>query len=133
MTELTPEQQKEVQELHAALRSEFEEREANPSVKSAKKDIEELKEDMLSALSHILKHGANEGLKAKVAMWGYDRLLEENKANTDPIRALIAGMPPPAPLVVEEDDPDAPSEEEAKKYAEVPLDVLEATEPDEDS
>lgn len=121
MAELTPEQQKELNELSAALRSEFAESQASAASKSAKKDIEELKPEMLDALEHILKHSADQSLRARVAMWGYDKLLAEGKAGTDPIRDLIAGMPAPK-VKTDEDEPSAEAEEKA---VDIPLEVME--------
>lgn len=125
MAELTPEQQKEVNDLAAALRSEFADTEASKEATSAKKDLSDLKPEMLKALKRALEHGTVEQM-AKVAMWGYGKLLDEGKAGTDPIRDLIAGMPSP---VTHKDD--EPSAEVEAKAVDVPMHVLEESEPDE--
>ena len=93
--ELTPAQRKEVDALKAALEAEFAEKEASTSPKAAKEDIAGLKEDMLGALSHILNHSTDNSLRAKVAMWGYDKLIEEGKADADPLKKLLENMPAP--------------------------------------
>jgi hypothetical protein len=61
----------------------------------------DLKTDMLDALSHALKHGTTQQ-RITVATWGYNKLLEEGRADTDPIRRLIEGMP--KPVEIEEAD-----------------------------
>ena len=95
MDQLTPEQRKELDELKAALQAEYAQSEASKTSQAAKKDIEELKPDFLASLQHIVNHSTNEGLKAKVAMWGYEILLEQDKAEADPLKRLIEGMPAP--------------------------------------
>jgi CHASE3 domain sensor protein len=82
-----------LKELKDALESEFLDNEAEGSTsKSALSDIEDLKSDFLQALRHTVRHSQSDALKAKVAMWGYDKLLDQGKASVDPIRELIEGM-----------------------------------------
>lgn len=88
----TPENEEQLRELAAALRSEFELHESG-STKDALKDLEELKEDFLKAIKHTVNHSQSEPLKAKVAMWGYDKLLEENKASKDALSELLKAVP----------------------------------------
>jgi len=89
---LNAEESNRLKELKDALQSEFHTNEATSIQKSALNDIEDLKEDFLTALRHTVRHSQNDSLKAKVAMWGYDKLLDQHKASTDPIRELIEGM-----------------------------------------
>jgi hypothetical protein len=81
-----------LKELREALQSEFLDNEAADPQKSALNDIEDLKADFLNALRHTVRHSQSDALKAKVSMWGYDKLLDQGKANADPIRELIEGM-----------------------------------------
>lgn len=89
--DLSPEDSERLRELSAALRSEFTANETEQR-KSALKDLEDLKSDFLEALRHTVKHSSNESLKTKVAMWGYDKLLEIGKADADPLKKFIEGM-----------------------------------------
>lgn len=127
-TELTDEQQKQVNELAAALRAEFAESESNVERKTAKKDLSDLKPEMLKALKRALEHGTVEQ-QAKVAMWGYGKLLDEGKADADPIRALIAGMPTPKPDEPQEDEDGStePSPQAEAKAQDVPVELLMAS------
>lgn len=95
MSELTPEQREELDTLKAALQEEYAASQANKTAQTAKQDLVDLKGDFLEALSYVTKHGT-EANRLKVSMWGYDKLLEEGKADTDPIRKLLEGMPAPA-------------------------------------
>lgn len=92
MDELTPQESAELRKLKEALESEFKLNEEATASKKPLQDIEELKPDFLSALKHIVKFSDSDALRAKVAMWGYDRLLEQGKASNDPIRDLIEGL-----------------------------------------
>lgn len=94
MNELRAEHRKELDELKRALQEEYEQRESCKVTQSAKKDLVDLKPEMLTALKHTLEHGTTEQ-RSKVAMWGYGKLLEEGKADGDPLRLLIEGMPAP--------------------------------------
>jgi hypothetical protein len=127
MSELTPAQQQELHELREALQSEWAESEETRTTKSAKKDIEDLKGDMLDALERTLKHGTLEQ-QSKVAMWGYGKLLDEGKADNDPIRMLIQGMPAPTPVEPTKEDEDADvgvtSPEAIAKATDIPFDRL---------
>ena len=126
MTDLTPEQQQELHELSKALQSEFADNESKNEAQSAKQDLVDLKQDMLKAIKRTLEHGTVEQA-SKVAMWGYGKLLDEGKVGSDPIRALIEGMPQPAATEVESTE--EPSAETIEKAVDIPLDVLESTEP----
>lgn len=92
MTELSPEETDRVREIKQALEAEFLAAEADTPRKTAIKDIEELKGDFLDAIKHVVRHSPKDELRAKVSMWGYDKLLEQGKADVDPIRDLIMGM-----------------------------------------
>lgn len=81
-----------LKELSEALQAEFYDSENIDHKKSALNDIEDLKTDFLTALRHTVRHSQSDALKAKVAMWGYDKLLDQGKASADPIRELIEGM-----------------------------------------
>jgi hypothetical protein len=94
-TPLTPEQQQELAGLRKALEEEFAGTEKEKSAQSARKDLSDLKVDALNAMKHTLAHGQNETNKVNLAKWVYDKLLEEGKADTDPLKQLIAGMPAP--------------------------------------
>lgn len=94
--DLTPEESAKVQEIRAALESEFATNEANTAKQSAIKDITELKQDALASLKHIVKHSQNETLKAKVSMWAYEQILESEAGSNDPLKNLFADMPAPA-------------------------------------
>jgi hypothetical protein len=89
---LTEAQRKELDELKEVLRQEM--TASDDVVKTAKKDLEDLKPNFLAALQHAVDHG-NIDQRSKIAMWGYGKLLEESKADADPIRRLIEGMPAP--------------------------------------
>ena len=94
MPEFTPEQQAEIDSIRSALEAEFARSEDATSRQSAKKDLEDIKPDLLAALSHVVNHGT-EANRAKVAMWGYEKLLDEGKADRDPLKQLLEGMPAP--------------------------------------
>lgn len=89
---LNPEESERLKELRDALESEFHENRANSGIKTPLADIEDLKDDFLGALKHVVNHSDSLALRAKVAMWGYDKLLDQGKANNDPIRDLIDGL-----------------------------------------
>jgi len=91
---LTEAQRKELDELKAALVGEMTDTESSQTAKTAKQDLVDLKQDMLDALGHALKHGTTQQ-RITVATWGYNKLLEEGKADNDPIRRLIENMPAP--------------------------------------
>ena len=96
MTELTPEQEKELHNLSEALRQEFALKEASTHSAQALNDLEDLKPTFLATLKNLAEHAPKDELRAKIAMWGYDKLLDQGKANNDPIRDLIEGMGLPA-------------------------------------
>lgn len=92
---LSDDESARLKELKDALESEFLDNEANTDAgtrKSALQDIEDLRSDFLQAIKHVTRHSQSDALKAKVAMWGYEKLLEQGKASVDPIRELIEGM-----------------------------------------
>ena len=101
---LNDEESNRLRELKEALESEFLDNEATDSKKSALNDIEDLKQDFLAALRHTVRHSQSDALKAKVAMWGYDRLLDQGKATTDPIREIIEGMESARTAVKQKED-----------------------------
>jgi hypothetical protein len=94
MEPLSDAQRKELDELKEVLRQEMTDGEASKTVKSAKKDLEDLKPNFLAALQHAVDHGTT-AQRITVATWGYNKLLEESKADSDPIRRLIENMPAP--------------------------------------
>lgn len=96
--ELNPEESEKLKQLREALEQEFEAHETQTSKerKSALQDLADLKADMLEALRHTLRHSQSESLRSKVAMWGYDRLLEEHKTTADPLADLLANVPTPS-------------------------------------
>ena len=98
MTDITPEQQQKLQELSEALQSEFRLSSTQAVSRDALQDLIDLKSDMLEALRHTLRHSVNESLKAKTAMWGYEKLLEEGRASKDPLAELLAHMPTTEPI-----------------------------------
>lgn len=89
---LNPDESERLKELKEALESEFLKSEKETRQETATKDIEDLKPDFLEALKHVVRHSTSDNLRAKVAMWGYDKLLDQGKANTDPLHDLIHGM-----------------------------------------
>lgn len=90
---LTPEQQAEVQALHAAFRQEFSEGLDESKSKGALNDLDELKPNMLAALKRALDQHDDKRLAANVAMWGYGKLIDQNKATADPLTELLEGAP----------------------------------------
>ena len=95
MSELSPEDSEKLQSLRKALEQEFE---AHSSAevqtrKSALEDIVELKQDFLESLRHVVRHSQSDSLRAKVAMWGYEKLLEQGKATRDPLADLLGELP----------------------------------------
>lgn len=93
--ELSPEDSERIQQLRRALEEEFETKKETSHRKSALQDMEELKGDFLEALRHVTRHSQSESLRAKVAMWGYDKLLEQGKATKDSLEELLDGIPTP--------------------------------------
>lgn len=89
---LNPDESERLKELRDALEGEFRVNEEQTPKKTATRDIEDLKPDFLAALKQVVKHSTNDSLRAKVAMWGYDKLLDQGKASTDPLYDLINGM-----------------------------------------
>ena len=90
--ELTPEDSERVKELRRALEEEFLKGSDPNARKSALQDLEDLKTDFLEGLRHCARHGSDT-LKAKVSMWGYDKLLDQGKASTDTLEKLFESMP----------------------------------------
>jgi hypothetical protein len=105
MSDLTPAQRAELDELRAALEAEFRDDDQPAHAQSARTDLSELKSSALDAMKHTLDHGTNETNKVNLAKWVYEKLLDEGKAETDPLRLLIEGMPAPTP----KEDSEAPS------------------------
>jgi len=91
LQELTPADSERVNQIRIALEQEL--REAPSASRTAVKDIEDLKEDALASLRTIIKHSANESLKAKVSMWTYDTILNTAKTLADePIVEFLKEM-----------------------------------------
>ena len=91
---LSPEDSQRVQEIAASLRSEFHTNRENDVTISRNtiKDIEDLKEDALVALRHTIKHEPNPNLKAKVAMWAIDHLIDAQASKDDPMSEFFREM-----------------------------------------
>lgn len=90
---LSPEEQERIHALHEALLTEFHDTSAKTSSASALEDIEELKTDFLASLKYIVRHADSLALRAKVAMWGYQILIDQGKASRDPLADLLGGIP----------------------------------------
>jgi hypothetical protein len=91
LADLSPEDSERVKQIRLALEQEMSE--APGTSRSTVKEVEELKEDALSALKYILKHTDNNSLKGKVGMWVIDTLIAANKDNADnDLTKLIKGM-----------------------------------------
>jgi len=91
LADLSPEDSERVKQIKLALEQEMSE--APGSSRSTVKEVEELKEDALEALKHILKHSDSYALKGKVGMWVIDTLIDANKDSADnDLTALIKGM-----------------------------------------
>lgn len=89
LDDLTPEQQKELQELHDAFRQEFEEGRERAGAKAAITDLEDLKEDALDAIKAAINQRQNVKLASDVARWTYDKLIDQGKATVDPLSKMI--------------------------------------------
>jgi len=90
--ELTPEESAKVQALRKALEEEFETNQNKPNASIT--DVTDLKPDALEALKYILRHGSKDDLRARIAMWVYDRTIDhEDKASTDKLLDLLSEMP----------------------------------------
>jgi hypothetical protein len=91
LDDLTPEQQAEVERIREAFRGEFEESRTKSPGSGAITDLEELKTNMLAALKRALDQHDDKKLAASVAMWGYGKLIDQNKATADPLTDLLEG------------------------------------------
>lgn len=87
--DLSPEQQKELQELHEAFRQEFEEGRERAGSKAAITDLEDLKEDALNAIKAAINQRDNKKLASDVARWAYDKLIDQGKATVDPLTEMV--------------------------------------------
>jgi len=96
MDDLSPQDSERLRELRAALEQEFAAHDSGDHRKTALQDIEDLKGDFLESLKHVVNHADSLALRAKVAMWGYDKLLEQGKATSDPLESLFDKLPAPA-------------------------------------
>jgi hypothetical protein len=93
MSEISPDDSERLNELASALRAEFEIDQSERVKRAAIHDIEELKEDALEALKQTIRHSANEGLRARVSMWAYDRIIDAQSRSEDDLKSLLQGMP----------------------------------------
>jgi hypothetical protein len=93
VTDLSPEDSAKLKELSQALRSEFQVTATSDYRKEALTDLADLKQEMLTSLRSVLRHSQSEHLRAKVAMWGYEKLLEQDKATRDPLIELMQQIP----------------------------------------
>jgi hypothetical protein len=89
--DLTPEQKARVEEIRIALEAEM--REPKAEKRRIITQVEELKEDALTALRTTIKHSQNEALKAKVSMWAVDRILEAQKVGDSDLASFLDGLP----------------------------------------
>lgn len=89
---LGPDESARLKELKDALEGEFLANESNTGDKAAIQNLEELKPDFLGTIKHVVKHSDSYALRAKVAMWGMDKLLDQGKAKKDDLVELIEGM-----------------------------------------
>lgn len=89
-TDISPEDQARLHELSEALRQEFA---SNQHEQRTIEDVIELKDDALETLKHILKHSQSEPLRANVAKWVYEKVLDSEKAGDEnELAELIKGM-----------------------------------------
>lgn len=93
--EFTQEQRAYIEDLRATLRGEFERSEESQIHKTTIAEVEDLKQDALEALRHTLKHGDNEAIKTKVAMWTVSTILDAQKAGDSPLADFLKGLPTP--------------------------------------
>lgn len=88
--ELSPEDQSKLHELSKALREEFQN---NLHDKRTIEDVIDLKDDALETLKHVLKHSQSEPLRANIAKWVYEKVLDSEKAGSEnELADLIKGM-----------------------------------------
>jgi protein tyrosine/serine phosphatase len=92
LEDLTTKQREEVDAIRVALEQELRDSTENTTSKAAVRDLEDLKMDFLAAIKQVVKFSTNDTLKTKIAMWGYDRLIADGKANADPLAEIMAGM-----------------------------------------
>jgi hypothetical protein len=91
IAKLTPEESERVRAMSLAFQQEFA---TKKHERKTIEDVQELKEDALEVLKHILKFSRSETLRAKVATWAYDRILDiEAKDKDDALTDLIKNMP----------------------------------------
>lgn len=88
----TPLTQEQLRQYRDAFEQEFTAGQENAPTRTAIKDIEELKETSLTTLKGIMSSSQDDSLRAKIAMWSYDRLLDQRKANADPLMDFVQGM-----------------------------------------
>lgn len=87
--DLSPEQQKELHELHESFRQEFEAGRERAGSKAAINDLEDLKDDFLGAIKAAVTQRQNVKLASDVARWGYDKLIDQGKATADPLTNML--------------------------------------------
>lgn len=92
MDELNPEESERLRELREALLSEFQDR--RERVKRPIDDLTELKQDFLNTIQQLVKFSGDEKLRARIAMWGYDKMLEEARTagSDDPLQEMLREM-----------------------------------------
>jgi hypothetical protein len=93
--QLSPEESEQLRGYREAFEQEFSEGLENAATAKtvAITDIEGMKADALTTLQRIVKYSDNEGLKAKVAMWAYDRIIDSQKSDKDALSDLFKNMP----------------------------------------
>lgn len=88
--DLNPEQMRRVEEIRKALVEEMSS--GSGSKRRAITDIQELKQDALSAIQHTMKHSTNEALKIKVSTWAMDRILDAEKIGDSDLVGFLNEM-----------------------------------------
>lgn len=92
--QLRPEDSIRVAEIRDALIAEMRDAKEGKERKLAIDDIQDLKQDALISLKHVMTQSTNESLKARVSMWTVDKILEAEKANDDPMAEFLKSLPP---------------------------------------
>lgn len=95
-TNLRPEDSIRVAEIRNALIAEMRDAKDGKERKAAIEDVQDLKQDALQSIRHVMTHSQNESLKARVSMWTIDKILEAEKANDDPMAEFLKSLPPVA-------------------------------------
>lgn len=84
-----------VQEYRKAFEEEFQANQAENS--KPIKDLEQLKQPSLEAVSYTLHHSTNESLRTRTAQWVLDKLLDNAAREEDKVLEFLKGMPLSSP------------------------------------